>query len=174
MIELSYLELQRRDDSVDGHAFRRYWKGHYLRALPDEAIEQYLHGGTEGDAAYLPNVSMQTYGGAIADVPEHETAFSHRDTMFEFVAGARWNDPAEDERRMDAARRRAAVLDRFATGVYVNTLSDEGTDGVRRAYGARKLARLTALKDTYDPGNVFHLNHNIRPSRAAASDGVTH
>ena len=24
--------------------------------------------------------------------------------------------------------------------------------------------RLTAVKDAYDPDNVFHLNHNIAPS----------
>lgn len=164
VFELSYLELQRIDDTVDGHAFRRYWKGHYLRELSDAAIEAFLHGGTEGAGEYLPNVSLQTYGGAIADVPDQETAFSHRDTMFEFVAAARWSHPAEDELRIPAARRRAAAIDQFATGVYVNTLSDEGTEGVRRAYPPDKLARLTALKDIYDPGNAFHLNHNIRPS----------
>jgi FAD/FMN-containing dehydrogenase len=35
---------------------------------------------------------------------------------------------------------------------------------VRHAYYAETLARLTALKDRYDPDNVFHLNHNIAPS----------
>jgi FAD/FMN-containing dehydrogenase len=48
--------------------------------------------------------------------------------------------------------------------VYVNALSDEGNEGVRRAYPPGKLARLTALKNAYDPGNVFHLNQNIRPA----------
>lgn len=49
-------------------------------------------------------------------------------------------------------------------GVYVNSLAaDEGQRGVRRAYPADKLARLTALKTIWDPHNVFHLNHNIRP-----------
>jgi len=46
--------------------------------------------------------------------------------------------------------------------------SDEGEDGVRRAYGAGQMARLTALKDRYDPRNIFHLNHNI-PARQSAT-----
>ena len=33
--ELSYLELQTRDDSMEGYAYRRYWKGHYLPELSD-------------------------------------------------------------------------------------------------------------------------------------------
>jgi hypothetical protein len=51
----------------------------------------------------------------------------------------------------------------------VNALSDDGADGIRRAYPPEKLARLTALKDAVDPGNVFHLNHNIAPSRAVGT-----
>ena len=66
--------------------------------------------------------------------------------------------------RMDGARHVAAGLHPFAAGAYVNTLSDEGAAGVRRAYSDAKRARLTAVKDTYDPENVFHLNHNITPS----------
>jgi hypothetical protein len=62
--------------------------------------------------------------------------------------------------------RRAVTLEPFASGVYVNVLGDEGAAGVRRAYTAAKLARLTAVKDTYDPLNVFHLNQNIAPSAA--------
>jgi FAD/FMN-containing dehydrogenase len=49
-------------------------------------------------------------------------------------------------------------------GAYVNALSDEGASGVRRAYSDTQRARLTAVKDAYDPNNVFHLNHNIAPS----------
>jgi FAD/FMN-containing dehydrogenase len=55
-------------------------------------------------------------------------------------------------------------VERFASGAYVNTLSDEGAAGVRRAYSDTKRARLTRVKDVYDPDNVFHLNHNIAPS----------
>ena len=38
--------------------------------------------------------SLQAYGGAIAEVPEEETAFSQRATAFEYVGAARWTGPA--------------------------------------------------------------------------------
>ncbi|MGH3204988.1 MAG: FAD-binding oxidoreductase, partial [Streptosporangiaceae bacterium] len=161
--EVSYLELQTRDDSIEGHAYRRYWKGHFLPGLPDGAIGALVDRDL-ADAA-VPGVSLQAYGGAIADVDDDATAFSHRRTRFEYVAAVRWSDPGEDSLRMGAARREAAKLDPFAVGAYVNALSDEGASGVRRAYSDAKRARLTAVKDAYDPANVFHLNHNIAPSR---------
>jgi FAD/FMN-containing dehydrogenase len=164
VIELSYVDLQRIDDTPQGHALRRYWKGHYLREFSDDAIEALLQRRTDSPTGGLPNVGLQAYGGAIAEVPDQETAFAFRDTAFEYVAASRWTDPAEDDTRIALARRTAAALDPFARGQYVNTLSDEGAEGVRRAYPPDKLARLTALKDKYDPHNVFHLNHNIRPS----------
>lgn len=57
-----------------------------------------------------------------------------------------------------------AVLEPFATGVYVNVLSEQSEEGMRRAYGEAKLARLAVLKRRYDPENVFHLNQNIEPA----------
>ncbi|TFV74491.1 FAD-binding oxidoreductase, partial [Blastococcus sp. CT_GayMR20] len=144
------------------HAQRRYWKGHYFRELPDAAIAALL--------AHDPTVAagLQAYGGAIADVPDDATAFSHRSTAFEYVCAVRWMEPFADDVRMATARRSAAALAPFASGVYVNALSDDGAAGVHRAYPPAKLARLTALKDAVDPDNVFHLNHNIAPGRAEA------
>ena len=165
IVELSYLELQRIDDTLEGHALRRYWKGHYFRSLPDDAIDAFLLRGTpDGSGEHLPAASLQAYGGAIAEVPDAGSAFSQRDAMFEFVSSARWSDAAEDEPRMAAARRYAASLEPFASGMYVNAMSDEGAAGLARAYPPAKLARLRALKSAYDPGNVFHLNQNIPPA----------
>ena len=165
VVPLSYVELQSRDDVVDGHARRRYSKGHYFRELTDEIIDTMVAVTEVGP--YAPGVGLQAYGGAIADVPEDDTAFSHRDTAFELGASTGWTDPSEDGVRIESARSYAATLEPFATGVYVNLRGDEGAAGVRRAYTPEKLARLTAVKDTYDPQNVFHLNQNIRPSSAA-------
>jgi FAD/FMN-containing dehydrogenase len=168
VIRSTYVELQSRDDVVDGHARRRYSKGHYFRELTDEVIDAMAAVAEVGQ--YAPGVGLQAYGGAIADVPDDDTAFSHRGTAFELGASTGWTDPGEDEVRIGTARSYAATLEPFASGVYVNVLGDEGAAGVRRAYSAGKLARLTAVKDTYDPQNVFHLNQNIRPSGDTADD----
>lgn len=156
---LSYLALQTREDDVEAHAWRRYWKGHYFTELSDPVIDAIL---ARADPL-ASSVSLQAYGGAIADVPSDATAFARRDTAYEFVAATRWEDPADDEPRMSAARRYAATLEPFAQGAYVNALSDDGAPGVRRAYPPAHLDRLRALKRRYDPGNVFHLNQNIAP-----------
>jgi hypothetical protein len=173
--ELSYLELQSMDDEQQRPGrLRRYWKGHYLRDLDDAAIAAFLSRGDsgDGDPQLLPSGSLQSYGAAIAAVGDHDTAFGHRDALVEFVAVAGWTDPAQDQARMAAARRYGAVVEPFASGVYVNDLTDEGQAGIRRAYGPGTLARLAALKDRYDPGNLFHLNHNIRPTvRGEAGPG---
>ena len=163
VVPMSYLELQSRDDVLDGHARRRYSKGHYFRELTDEVIDAIVAVTEIGP--FAPGVGLQAYGGAIGDVPEDDSAFSHRRTAFEFGASTGWTDPAEDEERIGTARSYAGTLEPLASGVYVNVLGDEGAAGVRRAYSAAKLARLTAVKDTYDPQNVFHLNQNIRPTR---------
>jgi FAD/FMN-containing dehydrogenase len=166
--QLSYLELQTMDDEAHRHGLlRRYWKGHYLREFDGAAIEAFLSRGADGedDPGLLPSGSLQSYGGAVAAVGDDQTAFGHRDALVEFVAVAAWTDPAQDQAQMAAARRYGAVVEPFASGVYVNDLTDEGQAGIRRAYGTATLARLAGLKDRYDPGNVFHLNHNIRPRK---------
>ena len=165
--ELSYLQLQTADDEWHHPGTRRrYYKGHYLPQLSDEAIDAFLSRGQpdpDADGALLPSGSFQGHGGAIAATSNEDSAFGHRNTLVEFVASTAWTEPAEDHQRIDAARRYGAALEPFASGVYVNVLGDEGETGVRRAYPADKLARLAALKRKYDSDNVFHLNQNIRP-----------
>lgn len=163
--ETSYLELQASADESMKPGLRRYWKGHYLRELSDAAIDAFLGcGGPVGKGERPAKGSLLGYGGAIGRVGIGDTAFSHRDAVIEFITTEGWEDPAEDEARIAAPRRFAAAMEPFASGVYVNALADEAGNGVRAAYYASTLERLTALKDRYDPNNVFHLNHNIAPS----------
>jgi FAD/FMN-containing dehydrogenase len=164
---MRYLDLQRIADDRHHHGKRRYAAGHYLTELSDAAIDAFLtRGAPAGDGVDWDQVAgggFQAYGGAIAAVSNDDTAFSHRDALVEFFGGQTWVDPAEDEWRMESARAFGAVLAPFSSGVYVNSLFDEGPAGIRRAYGEAKLARLAALKHRWDPDNVFHLNQNIAP-----------
>ena len=40
---------------------------------------------------------------------------------------------------------------------------EEGDDRVRATYGAN-YDRLAQVKAEYDPGNLFHVNQNIKPA----------
>ena len=167
--EMRYVELQSSGDERHHHGLRRYSAGHDLSELSDAAIDAYLArgvqpGSPEPDWSLMPGGGFQAYGGAIAEVGEDESAFTHRRTLVEFFGGGTWANPAEDAIRIEAARAWAATLEPFSIGTYVNVISDPGEDGVGRAYGSATLARLAELKRKYDPENVFHLNQNIRPS----------
>jgi FAD/FMN-containing dehydrogenase len=166
--EMSYVDLQSIGDERHHHGLRRYSTGHYLTDLSDAAIDAFLSrgigaGAPEPDWSRQPGAGFQGYGGAIAEVADDESAFSFRDTLVEWFGGTAWSDSAEDAQRMAATRAWGAALDPFGAGVYVNVIADEGQDRVRRAYRAEKFARLAALKQKWDPDNVFHLNQNIPP-----------
>ncbi len=168
--EMGYIDLQSSGDERHHHGLRRYSAGHNLPEFSDAAIDAFLargipRGGPEPDWSMAPGGGFQAYGGAIADVGNDESAFSARDTVVEFFCGATWADPAEDRGRIAAARAWARTLEPFSSGTYVNVVADDGAD-VGRSYQAAHLARLAALKRTYDPDNVFHRNQNIRPAPA--------
>lgn len=156
---ISYLDLQRQSDVGAAYGYRRYAKSHYVRELPDAALEAFLaHAEADVGAA-----SLVQYGGAIADVDPGATAFAHRGTRFEYDVGAKWADPADDERNAATCRRLAATIAPWSVGVYVNALGVEGDAGVHRAYGDATYARLQGLKSAWDPDNTFRLNQNIPP-----------
>jgi FAD/FMN-containing dehydrogenase len=95
-------------------------------------------------------------------VPVDGSAFGFRDAFVESFVGTSWTDPAEDEVRIARARAWNATMAPFASGTYVNVIGDADAPA-GDAYRADTIARLAALKQRYDPDNVFHLNQNIRP-----------
>jgi FAD/FMN-containing dehydrogenase len=110
-------------------------------------------------------------GGAVARVKEDATAFTGRSAAHDINFVASWlPDDPEPERHKAWARAAWQALRPFAHGVYVNFMSDEPTPHMQVAYGERGYARLAALKNTYDPANVFRFNQNIAPSQVARSE----
>ena len=107
-------------------------------------------------------------GGAVARVGEGDTAFAERSMPYVLNAVTGWHDPASDAAHVDWARAVVAAAAGDATGrSYVNFLGD--ADEAESSYGTETYRRLVALKDAYDPTNVFRLNQNVPPSAAAGA-----
>jgi FAD/FMN-containing dehydrogenase len=159
---IGYAELQ----AVFGEgvfALRRYWKGHFVRALADELVdaivELYLRPGA-GEILLEPMLAGARRLG------DGDSAFANRGAAFNVTAMQTWADEAEDATRIAWVREMVAVLEpySFRGGGYLNYMgADEPIERVRAAYGDEAFAALRALKRRYDPENVFRLNQNVPP-----------
>ena len=104
-------------------------------------------------------------GGAVARVPDDETAFGMRTAPFNTHYLSMWEDPAADDENIAYTRAIAAAMKPWTTGqVYLNYIGDEGLHRVESSFGEKKYARLQAIKAEWDPDNVFRHNQNIKPA----------
>jgi FAD/FMN-containing dehydrogenase len=160
--EMPYPALQSMLDEGFPSGLQVYWRSDFLESLPDDAIDA-LCERFNAITSPLSALLIEQFGGAVARVPAEETAFAQRDALFNLAVISRWTDPATAETHIGWARKSSESARPFAAGgVYVNYLGAEGADRVRAAYGA-KYDRLVALKQKYDPTNLFRTNQNIQP-----------
>ncbi|MFD9096877.1 FAD-binding oxidoreductase [Streptomyces collinus] len=133
----------------------------------DTALESVLrhHRETPTPSSEL---HLHQLGGAFARVPADATAFSQRDQGMLCNVIARSPDAAGFDAHVAWARATRDDIARHGRGAtYVNFTGDGAEDKVRAAYPEGVRERLVAVKDAYDPTNMFRLNQNIRPSAAA-------
>jgi FAD/FMN-containing dehydrogenase len=163
---MPYVDFQAILDPSAPFGQRSYWRGEYMAALADEAIDTLIE---RAGAPISPFTQMILFriGQGVTPPPEAATAFSNRDAAYLFHPISIWEDPAEDDRQIAFTRTVADAIRPYTTGApYLNFTAE---DRVRDAYGADKYDRLVALKQRYDPDNLFLRNHNIQPSRAAGT-----
>jgi FAD/FMN-containing dehydrogenase len=162
---IPYTSLQSIPENFNPPGMRNYWKSDYLTQLSDDAIDLLVEEYPSVPAPYT-HLIIEQMGGAVSRIREDDTAVSHRDARYNAAIIGMWAEPAEDERTIGWVRRLWESLRPFTSGgVYVNyQMADEGEDRLRGAYGPEKYERLVALKDKYDPTNLFRLNQNIRPT----------
>ena len=141
-----------------------YWKSSFLEGLSDGAIDSLV---AQFAAAPSPmsTIVIERFHGAVCRVGASETAVPHRNHGFNLGIFAEWVDPAATDANIRWARETYEAMEPHRARLrYVNYLdADDVGDAVRDAYGPN-YERLLAVKQQYDPENVFHLNHNIRPS----------
>jgi FAD/FMN-containing dehydrogenase len=161
---VSYAEVQQTlMDAAYPRGSLNYWKSGFLSALSDDVIDR-LVGAFAAVPSPMTVVVIEQLGGAVARVPDDATAFSHRAAAYNVLITSLWQEPADSEKNVRWTRDLFDALQPFASGVYMNYLSDgEGDERVRSAYGAN-YRRLAEIKRKYDPGNFFRLNHNVVPA----------
>lgn len=165
-----YLALQSMLDGGAPHGRHYYWKSHRIPALSDEVIDTML-GRVEAIPTPFSQIGVWAVGGAASRIDSASTAVGKREVGFEINIVAAWPPPdPNSEGHIAWVREGWRELSPHSVGAYANFLSDEGAEGLDAAYGGR-LQRLTALKDRYDPRNVFRLNANIPPSPRAGTGG---
>ena len=162
---MPYTALQSMLDGGGPKGVRAYMKAEFFKGdLDDELIAKLCDHGARRPGP-MAQLLLEPMGGAIARTGEDETALGRRDVRWCYHALGLWMDPADDDAHVAWTRDLAADLEPHTQpGVYLNYTSDAGEERVRSSYGPDKYARLQALKDRYDPDNVFRLNQNVRPS----------
>jgi FAD/FMN-containing dehydrogenase len=162
---MAYTQLQSMLDEGFPAGLQVYWRSAFLGGLPDPAIDA-LVASFSRVTSPLSALLLESMGGAVARVGADATAFNHRLAAYNLAVIARWTDPKDASPHVAWTRAAQEAMEPFATGgVYVNYLGEEGQERVRAAYGEAKYARLVALKDKYDPDNLFRRNQNVVPTR---------
>jgi FAD/FMN-containing dehydrogenase len=163
---LSYADMQATFEILP-FGLRHYWKGHFLKRLPDEAIDTSVEHFITRPKPSFSTLLFEFIGGAPTRVSPESMAFNQRDARCNASALGIWEEQAQDSGQVRWAREFASMLEPYSTGSsYTNYMSaDEPTDRVRAAYGDEKFTRLREIKKRYDPDNVFRFNQNIPPAK---------
>jgi len=167
---MPYVALQQMLDEGNAWGFHAYVTATYVEGLSDEVIDV-LTAHVARRKSPMSAVLMYRLDGAFSETAEEATGFGGgRSPRFcAFLIGF-----APDPDLLAADRGwvrdlRDALRPLTVDDGYVNDLIDFGDDRVRAAYGTAKYDRLARVKAEYDPGNLFHLNANIKPAQPATA-----
>ena len=161
---MPYPTLQTMFDSLYPKGLQWYWKGDFVKDLPDAAIDAHI-----AHAAKVPSplsgMHLYPVDGAVHRKQRDETAWGYRDATWSMVIFGVDPEPASAAALRQWARDYWQAVHPFdLAGAYPNFMfDDEGEARVRAAFG-ENYDRLAAVKKKYDPGNLFRVNHNIRPA----------
>ncbi len=167
---MPYASAQQLIDGFYPPGLQNYWKSSFLKNVSDEAIDTMVAHCAERPAPTCHGLIEHQLGGAVSHIGRDATAFNHRDVQYSFMSIGVCATAAEVPSCVHWVREFWSAMQPYSTGsVYVNYLgqeADEGAERIKAAYGPEKYQRLAALKNKYDPTNLFRLNQNIRPAPA--------
>jgi FAD/FMN-containing dehydrogenase len=131
-----------------------------LRTLEPETVSTLLAGARPP----LAVVELRHLGGALSRPPARPSAVGHRDAAFSlFVGGLAVPDVAAEVHDVSTSLVESLAPWRVG-GPFVSFLSGSDLDVAATAYEPADHTRLREIKKTYDPKNMFRVNHNIAPA----------
>jgi len=159
---LPYPALNGAFDALYPKGLRAYWKGAFVKELPDAAIAAHVEHGSQAPEVTC-TMHLYPINGAVHRVGANDTAFAYRDATYGMVFLAGWNDPGKDAERIRWLRDYYQALSPYSEpGGYINFMQDDDYGRIRDNY-AHNYDRLVRIKRAYDPENLFHLNQNVAP-----------
>ena len=168
---IPYTAVQQLLDSFYPFGLQSYWKSSFLKEVSDGAIDTMVEYCGRRPTPICHGLIEHQLGGAVRRADREATAFANRDVEYSFMSLGVCANPGDAEMCVRWTREFWSDMQPYSTGgVYVNYLgreADEGPERIKAAYGPEKFARLVALKNKYDPDNLFRFNQNINPSQAA-------
>jgi FAD/FMN-containing dehydrogenase len=158
-----YVKLQTSGDEGSAHGHRYYVKGGFVQKSNAALRDAMLAAIAEAKLPVVHAVVLPQGGGAIARVKPTATAFLQRTADHNVFLFSRWDDPAQSEAVADWTRAIWRKVEPHTRGFYVNEYAADDALRVVGTYGAN-YPRLVALKDRYDPNNLFRMNANVLPT----------
>jgi hypothetical protein len=164
---ISYIEMQSLFDPFFPPGRHTYVKSNFIRALNSAALEVLVECAASRPSPYSFAPAVEHWHGAATRVGVTDTAFPHRRHAYNFMLWSNWADASDSDKNLEWTRQCwDAMRPHLVPGSYVNYVSDEGDSSAHAAYGPN-YDRLVGLKNKYDPTNLFHMNHNVRPAQTS-------
>ena len=160
---MDYVALQRSGDTDDFRAQAAYLKSGFVRDIPTDLISAIVD-GIEGHPERMTQLVLVQGGGAIARVANEATAFAQRGESANLLCIIGWPYPTDGSEHIAWIRQFWPSLEPFTRGFYTNDLEDDITTEAINANYRDNFNRLVAVKNRYDPDNLFRLNANVEPS----------
>jgi len=160
---MPYPAMQSMFDVLYPPGLQWYWKADFMNELSDEAIAEHVKYGSEVPTMHS-TMHLYPINGAAHRVGNNDTPWSYRDAIFVHNIVGVDPDPANNESIISWAKEYWDALHPYsAGGAYVNFMMEEGEDRVKATY-RDNYERLVAIKNKYDPNNLFRVNQNIKPT----------
>jgi FAD/FMN-containing dehydrogenase len=164
---IPYVALQSLLDDGWGPGAANYFTAAFVDRLSDDAIQTVA--SFHRSAADVPvqcDLHIHQLGGAMSRVPADATAFANRSHPYIVNCITRTATAADLGPHRDWARSARDAIAAYGDGAqYVNFTGEGGQDKVKAAYPPATFGRLQAVKNRFDPGNLFRFNQNIPPSK---------